>query len=87
MVVGWGLIYLAGHPDAFSNWSAAALLDYGSPASMIIGALLVFPKLALGLRVRNRRRGDAARQGDPGDTATTLLAGSATRASCSRSPR
>ena len=49
VVVGWGLIYLAGHPDAFSNWSAAALLDYGSPASMIIGALLVFPKLALGL--------------------------------------
>ena len=45
VVVGWGLIYLAGHPDAFSNWSAAALLDYGSLASMIIGALLVFPCL------------------------------------------
>ena len=49
IVVGWGLIYLARHPDAFSNWSAAALLDYGSVTNMIIGALLVFPKLALGL--------------------------------------
>ena len=49
IVVGWGLIYLVRHPDAFSNWSAAALLDYGSVTNMIIGALLVFPKLALGL--------------------------------------
>ena len=49
IVVGWGLIYLAGHPDAFSLWTSAALLDYRNPVSMILGALLVFPKLALGL--------------------------------------
>ena len=69
VVVGWGLIYLAGHPDALSNWSAAALLDYGSPASMMVGALLVFPKLALGLS--GFETGVAVMplvKGDPGDT-------------------
>ena len=25
VVIGWGLIYLAGHPDAFAQWSATAL--------------------------------------------------------------
>ncbi len=30
VVVGWGLVYLAGHPAAFSTWSAAALGEHGS---------------------------------------------------------
>ncbi len=69
VVVGWGLIYLAGHPDAFGQWSARALADYGSPTSMVIAALLVFPKLALGLS--GFETGVAVMplvKGDPGDT-------------------
>ena len=69
VVVGWGLIYLAGHTDAFGQWSATALADYGSPTSMVIAALLVFPKLALGLS--GFETGVAVMplvKGDPGDT-------------------
>jgi hypothetical protein len=69
IVVGWGLVYLAGHPDAFSRWTAEALFEYGSPTSMMIGALLVFPKLALGLS--GFETGVAVMplvKGDPGDT-------------------
>jgi hypothetical protein len=49
IVVGWGLFYVAGHPTVLSDWNAAALMQYGNPATMAIAALLVFPKLALGL--------------------------------------
>jgi hypothetical protein len=69
VVVGWGLVYLAGHPAAFSNWSAAALGEYDSWTSMSIAALLVFPKLALGLS--GFETGVAVMplvKGDPGDT-------------------
>jgi hypothetical protein len=69
IVVGWGLVYLAGHADAFSSWSAKALLDYGGPTNMLLGALLVFPKLALGLS--GFETGVAVMplvKGDPGDT-------------------
>jgi hypothetical protein len=69
IVVGWGLVYLAGHPDAFSNWSAAALRQYSNWTSMSIAALLVFPKLALGLS--GFETGVAVMplvKGEPGDT-------------------
>ena len=49
IVVGWGLAHLAAHPDAFTNWSFSARGQYGSVPSMVMAALLVFPKLALGL--------------------------------------
>ena len=49
IVVGWGLSHLAAHPDAFTNWSLIARGQYGSVANMVMAALLVFPKLALGL--------------------------------------
>ncbi len=49
IVVGWGLSHLAAHPDAFTNWSLIARGQYGSVSNMVMAALLVFPKLALGL--------------------------------------
>jgi ABC-type polysaccharide/polyol phosphate export permease len=49
IVVGWGLSHLAAHPDAFANWNLIARGQYGSVSNMVMAALLVFPKLALGL--------------------------------------
>ena len=49
IVVGWGLVYLASHPSAFSNWTTDLLVGFSSPVHMVAAALFVFPKLALGL--------------------------------------
>jgi hypothetical protein len=49
IVVGWGLSYLLQHPDLFSGWQVALGREYASPFSMIAVAVLVFPRLALGL--------------------------------------
>jgi len=49
IVVGWGLSYLLQHPDLFSQWQLALGREYASPFSMIAVAVLVFPRLALGL--------------------------------------
>ena len=49
VVVGWGLSYLLQHPDLFSQWQLALGREYVSPFSMIAVAVLVFPRLALGL--------------------------------------
>ncbi len=49
-VVLWGTHYLLGRPDVFSNWNTAALTEHGGSAiRMIVVALVLFPKLALGL--------------------------------------
>ncbi len=69
IVVGWGLMYLAGHPRAFSDWTSAALSYHDTPAHMALAALLVFPKLALGLS--GFETGVAVMplvKGDPGDS-------------------
>ena len=50
IVVGWGIQYVLGRPDLFSHWKSAALADHGGSAiRMIVVALVLFPKLALGL--------------------------------------
>jgi hypothetical protein len=49
IVVGWGLRELWHHPDAFGTWRAAAITEHGSPWQMVVLALLLFPRLALGL--------------------------------------
>ena len=49
IVVGWGLRYLWLHPDAFPAWKTLVLGQYGSPLQMMLIALLLFPRLALGL--------------------------------------
>ena len=49
IVLAWGLHYLWLHPSTFSIWSATATSTYGNPASMVLVAMLLFPRLALGL--------------------------------------
>ena len=73
VVIGWGLIDLAEHPSAFAQWSATALARRTAvPSMMIVGALIVFPKLALGLS--GFETGVAVMplvKGDPGDIRRT----------------
>jgi hypothetical protein len=49
VVIVRSLFYLWGHPDAFPRWTAALNAEYGSPTAMVAVALVLFPKLALGL--------------------------------------
>jgi hypothetical protein len=49
IVVGWGLHRLWLHPESFPAWKTMALTEHGSMTNMIIVALLLFPRLALGL--------------------------------------
>jgi hypothetical protein len=49
IVVGWGLRELWHHPEAISNWQTAIHVEHGSLVQMTLFALLLFPKLALGL--------------------------------------
>jgi hypothetical protein len=49
VVVVWGLQYLFRHADPFSDWTAAALAQHGDPMTMVVVAMLLFPRLALGL--------------------------------------
>lgn len=49
VVVVRGVYELATHPAYISNWKSALLTSHGSPLMMVGVALLVFPKLALGL--------------------------------------
>jgi hypothetical protein len=48
-VVGVGFFEIFTHPEALSNWRNTLFQTYPSPLIMIGMALLVFPKLALGL--------------------------------------
>ncbi|MEP6915600.1 MAG: amino acid transporter [Acidobacteriota bacterium] len=73
VVVGWGVYYLATHAAAFSNWGTAATASHGSPLNMILFAMVLFPKLALGLS--GFETGVAVMplvKGDPGDTESHL---------------
>ncbi len=49
VVVGWGLRELWNHPEALSNWHTGIVTEHGSLLQMVLFALLLFPKLALGL--------------------------------------
>jgi hypothetical protein len=52
VVVARGFVELASHPSAFGEWKTALMTipeSHGNPLLMIGLALLVFPKLALGL--------------------------------------
>jgi hypothetical protein len=49
IVVGWGVRELWHHPEALTNWRSATLSEHGSVTAMVLFALLLFPKLALGL--------------------------------------
>ena len=47
IVKGIGLI--AAHPEVFHGWRSALFAQHGSPLMMVAAAMIVFPKLALGL--------------------------------------
>jgi hypothetical protein len=49
VVIGWGIRELWHHPDALSNWRNGIHASHGGIFEMALSALLVFPKLALGL--------------------------------------
>jgi hypothetical protein len=49
VIVGWGVLEILQHPEYVARWKTELLTAHGSPVMMIAAALLVFPKLALGL--------------------------------------
>src|SRR5262249_26415854 len=49
IVVGDGLIEMARHPHLIANWRASLFAQHGNPMMMVAIALILFPKLALGL--------------------------------------
>jgi len=64
-----GISEVVTHPEYLPRWTNALLTQHGSPLSMLLVALLLFPKLALGLS--GFETGVAVMplvQGDPGDT-------------------
>ncbi|MCC6314224.1 MAG: APC family permease [Thermomicrobiales bacterium] len=49
VVIGVGLWQVIQHPEVVANWRSLLATDYGNPLLMVGLALLLFPKLALGL--------------------------------------
>ncbi|NMM85967.1 amino acid transporter [Rhodococcus sp. SRB_17] len=49
VVIGTGLWHIATAPSLVTDWTRAMSTEHGNPAMMILVALIVFPKLALGL--------------------------------------
>ena len=49
VVVGYGLQTIVQHPEYLSGWSSALVMERGGVMPAIIFALLLFPRLALGL--------------------------------------
>jgi hypothetical protein len=49
VVIGWGVAHILRHPELIPSWWTALGAQRGSPVMMIAFALLLFPKLALGL--------------------------------------
>jgi hypothetical protein len=68
IVIGWGILEVAHHPEYFPRWRDGLYATHGTPIMMIGAALIVFPKLALGLS--GFETGVAVMplvRGDPGD--------------------
>jgi hypothetical protein len=68
VVLGWALLTIASHPEYLPRWTEGLHLAYPSNLGMIVAALIVFPKLALGLS--GFETGVAVMplvKGDPGD--------------------
>lgn len=49
VVVGYELVQVARHPEVITNWRAALTAQHGNPLMMVLLAVVLFPKLALGL--------------------------------------
>jgi hypothetical protein len=68
VVIVWGLQEILHHPEYIPRWREALFTAYGNPLMMVGAALIVFPKLALGLS--GFETGVAVMplvEGDPGD--------------------
>jgi hypothetical protein len=69
IIVAVSLQHVMAHPEVLGNWRGALFTQYGDPIMMVAVALLVFPKLALGLS--GFETGVAVMplvKGDPNDT-------------------
>ena len=69
VVVIWGLHHLWEQPEYLAEWRSQAVLAHGTPFSMVLVAMLLFPRLALGLS--GFETGVAVMplvEGSPGDT-------------------
>ncbi len=49
VIIGWGILEVSHHPEYFPRWRDGLIATHGSPIMMLAAALIVFPKLALGL--------------------------------------
>ena len=49
VIIAWGLQQILRHPEYVPRWTNALVTQHGNPMAMLMFALLVFPKLALGL--------------------------------------
>ncbi len=49
ILLAWELRHLWEHPELFSEWGALAEAKHGNPLSMVVVAMFLFPRLALGL--------------------------------------
>jgi hypothetical protein len=49
VVIGVALAHIAAHPSLVPDWQHALVAEHGNPLAMIGVAILVFPKLALGM--------------------------------------
>ncbi len=49
VVIAKGISLIAAHPELLQGWRAALFAQHGSPVMMLAAAMIVFPKLALGL--------------------------------------
>ena len=49
IIIGWGLLEIAQHPEYLARWRDGLVTEHGNPFTMVAVALLLFPKLALGL--------------------------------------
>ena len=49
VLLTWGLHHIWMHPDLLSRWETSLLAAHGNPFAMTLVALVLFPKLALGL--------------------------------------
>jgi hypothetical protein len=69
VVIGVSFGHVFGHPSVISDWTSALTKEHGNPLMMVAMAVLVFPKLALGMS--GFETGVAVMshvEGDPGDT-------------------
>ena len=69
VVIAKGISVIAAHPELVRGWRSALFAQHGSPVMMLAAAMIVFPKLALGLS--GFETGVAVMplvKGDPGET-------------------